>query len=270
MMPSRRPPIITLTTDFGLTDHYVGTMKGVILSRCPDASIVDISHEIPAFSTYAGAYAIAQAVPFFPPGTAHVVVVDPGVGTSRKALVVEAGGQYFIAPDNGVLSLICVRNSDAKIWEISSQSLWLKPISNTFHGRDVFAPVAAAIAGNSAVPKDLGPQIKQMTILPDLLPAEISPGSWRGRVLSVDHFGNIVTNFSSADFSRIAESRFALHVGKEEITEFRNTFGEADTLCFAYFGSSGYLEVGINQRSAAEHLEVRAGELVLLRVRIDE
>ena len=142
------PSIITLTTDFGLRDHYVGTMKGVILSRCHRPSWSTSSHEIEPFSIYAGAYAISQAAPYFPPGTVHVVVVDPGVGTARKPLLVEASEQYFIAPDNGVLSFIlATRPACAHEGESAIALSGFHPRPTTFHGRDVFAPVAAALAG---------------------------------------------------------------------------------------------------------------------------
>lgn len=264
----RVPPVITLTTDFGLADHYVGTMKGVLLSGCPDAQIVDISHEIPPFSTYAGAYAISQAAPFFPPATVHVIVVDPGVGTARRALLLQLQKQYFIAPDNGVLSLAMLRHP-AKMWEIANRSLWRKPVSDTFHGRDIFAPVAAALANGSAQPQDVGPEIEQITTLPDLEPSETEAGFWRGRILSIDHFGNVITNFHIGDFPEIVRDDFALTVGDRHISEFRATFGEAPNgLCFAYLGSSGYVEVGINQSSAAEYLGIAPGDAVTLRVTI--
>ncbi len=269
MQPLRVPPIITLTTDFGLADHYVGTMKGVLLNICPDARLVDISHEVPAFSIYAGAYAIAQAAPFFPPGTVHVVVVDPGVGTSRKAVLLEAEKQYFIAPDNGVLSLIFLRHRNAKIWEITNRRLWRNSLSNTFHGRDLFAPVAAALANGSARPDDVGSQLEEIITLPDLQPAETQPGFWRGRVLSVDHFGNVITNFLCAEFREIMQGDFALLAREQKIVEFRTTFGQApDGLCFAYCGSSEYIEIGMNQRSAAQYLEIAPGDTVALRVTI--
>src|SRR5579875_973959 len=120
MQPPREPPIITLTTDFGLADHYVGTMKGVLLSRCPDARLIDISHEIPAFSVLAAAYTIDQAASYFPPGTVHLIVIDPGVGTARRPLVATASGQCFVAPDNGVLSLVLARDAAAKCYEIAN------------------------------------------------------------------------------------------------------------------------------------------------------
>src|SRR5436305_104946 len=150
---------VTLTTDFGLTDHYVGTMKGVILRVCPGATIVDITHQIQPFSIYAGAYAIRQAAPYFPGGTVHVVVVDPGVGTARRPIVIKALDQFFIAPDNGVLTSIMAADHQARCYEITRTDLMLPSPSATFHGRDVFAPVAAAIAAGIVTPDEVGPSV---------------------------------------------------------------------------------------------------------------
>jgi len=269
MQPSRIPPIITLITDFGFVDHYVGTMKGVLLSRCPDARLIDISHEIPAFSIHAGAYAIDQAAPYFPPGTVHVVVVDPGVGTERKAILVEALEQYFIAPDNGVLSLILARDQNAKGYEITNRDLWLPSPSSTFHGRDVFAPVAAALACGAARPRNVGSFASQIVRLAGFSAQQSESGLWRGAVLSIDRFGNIITNFKASELPILESSEFALRVKDREITAFRKTFGDAPAgLCFAYFGSSGYLEIGANQRNAAADLGIKVGEAVTLRVTI--
>ncbi len=149
--------IITLTTDFGLSDHYVGTMKGVILSRCPQIVIVDITHDLPAFSILAGAYTISQAARFFPPGTIHVIVVDPGVGTCRKPILAEAAGHLFIAPDNGVLTLILAEDKQAVVREITNRAFWRHSPSETFHGRDIFAPAAAVIASGAETAENAGP-----------------------------------------------------------------------------------------------------------------
>ena len=261
----RLPPVITLTTDFGLQDHYVGTMKGVILSRCPDARLVDISHEIPPFSIHSGAYAIDQAAQYFPPGTVHVVVIDPGVGTPRKALLVEALGQYFIAPDNGVLSLILARDGSSKIHEITNRELWLESPSSTFHGRDIFAPVAAAIASGNTQPGDVGPLLDRIELLPNLNPQQIDQSTWEGKLLSIDHFGNAITNFKVAEFTMIRSRSFAIRLRDHEITEFRSTFEEARrAVCFAYFGSSGYIELGVNQGSAAALLGASPGDSITL------
>jgi hypothetical protein len=267
MDASPRPPIIALTTDFGLADHYVGTMKGVLLSRCPEAQLVDISHEVRPFSIYAGAYAIDQAAPYFPPGTIHVVVIDPGVGTPRKPILAEALEQVFIAPDNGVLSLIFARDRNARAREITRRGLWLEPLSATFHGRDVFAATAGAIAFGAATPEDVGPELDEIEILPELEPVETEGGVWRGRILSIDRFGNVITNFPSVRFPEIAGERFRLSIGPHEIRKFRKTFGAAAPgECFAYFGSSGYAEIGVNRQSAAETLGAAPGRHIHLRV----
>jgi S-adenosyl-L-methionine hydrolase (adenosine-forming) len=256
------PPIITLTTDFGLQDHYVGAMKGVILSRCPRAQLIDITHDIPAFSVHAGAYAIDQAAPFFPPGTIHVVVVDPGVGTDRKPLLVEFQDQFFIAPDNGVLSLALARTDSSVAREITNRDLWLPHPSSTFHGRDIFAPTAAALASGIAQPKDVGPLLENVQQLPDLAPIELERGTWRGKILSVDRFGNVITNFKPPAGS------FSLIIGQHTITEFRRSFGAAaPDLLFAYSGSSGYLEIGMNQGHAAQTVRAAAGGTAVLRRR---
>src|SRR4051794_18034460 len=152
-------PVITLTTDFGLQDHYVASMKGVILSMYPAMPVIDITHEIPPFSIISGAYAISQAAPLFPPDTVHIVVVDPGVGTARRSVLFDAGGQIFIGPDNGVFSLVADADRDAKCFEITRRELMRSEISSTFHGRDIFAPVGAAVACGKTGAADVGPQI---------------------------------------------------------------------------------------------------------------
>lgn len=255
------PPIITLTTDFGLSDHYVGTIKGVILSRCPQATIVDITHELPPFSILAGAYAISQAASFFPSQTIHVIVVDPGVGTERKAILAEAGNQLFVAPDNGLLTLILDRDKGAVVREITNRSLWLDSPSQTFHGRDVFSPVAAFLGSGKAKPEDVGPILNHPERFRDISPRQIQPGVWEGVVLSTDHFGNLITNFLSST----SGSRFIIDVNRHQIKRFHKTFGEAPPgLPFIYHGSSGYVEVGINQQSAAHELGVSPGERITM------
>lgn len=257
-------PIVTLTTDFGQQDHYVGAMKGVIMSRCPNAQIVDISHQIEPFSIAAGAYAISQSAPYFPSGTVHVVVVDPGVGTERKPLLVEASGQFFVAPDNGVLSFILNRDPLAKAREILNRELWLTSVSATFHGRDIFAPVAAALAAAKTTPENVGILLDNPVQLPDLAPQKTSAQSWRGIVLSVDHFGNVISNFQSSEFAAALKSKFAISIGMNRITVARSSFGgAAPNLCFAYVGSSGFIEFGINQGRAAQHLQAKPGTTVI-------
>lgn len=259
------PPIVTLTTDFGLQDHYSGTMKGVILARCPNAQLVDITHEIAAFSILAGAYAISQAAPYFPTSTVHVVVIDPGVGTERKPLLAEANGQFFIAPDNGVLSFIVSRAARAAVRELSNRDLWLPSPSTTFHGRDVFAAVAGALAGGKIRPEDVGAVVNRPLLLDNLEPAEIERGHWRGVVLSVDRFGNVVTNLKSVDFAGGLTGSFRLTAGGGEVTEVRETFSGAPHAGFVCRGSSGYLEIGVNQENAARRYSIRPGDSVDFR-----
>ena len=262
MANSTAPPIITLTTDFGLSDHYVGTMKGVILARCSNAVIVDINHDVPAFSILTGAFSISQAARFFPPGTIHVVVIDPGVGTSRRPILVEAGNQSFIAPDNGVLALILQQHRAATVREITNRALWLESPSDTFHGRDVFAPVAASLAGGLAKPDQVGPMLQGYETLRDLQATRIEAGITQGLVLNIDHFGNVVTNFPSYTWSDTS----TITAKGKEVKRFYRTFGEAPAgELFMYHGSSGYLEIGMNQQSAARALGVSLGEKITLR-----
>ena len=263
MEDSRPSPILTITTDFGLADHYVGTMKGVILSRCANARIVDISHEIAAFSVWMGAYTIDQAAPFFPPQTTHLVVIDPGVGTARRAILVEALGQRFIAPDNGVLSMIFRRDPNARVRELSNRRLFLPEPSSTFHGRDIFAPVAAALAAGSVGAEDVGPLVTDPQILNRLDPVDSSPFLKTGAILSVDRFGNVITNFKAPRTMPLVSDQFEIRTLHHKITIFCPTFEEAPPeLCFAYIGSSGNIELGMNRRSAAQFLNVSPGDVL--------
>jgi S-adenosylmethionine hydrolase len=237
------PRILTLTTDFGLADHYVGSMKGVILGICPDARIVDISHEVTPFAIAEGAYLIAQAYECFPKGTVHVGVVDPGVGSERGAILVEAAGQYFVGPDNGIFGMVAAREKH-KVRAISNEKYFRHPVSRTFHGRDIFAPVAAHLAAGVAAGR-MGKAIGDFVGL-DLKGA--------GRVLHVDRFGNVVTSLREGDFAgavqigRIKVSRFGRHYAE---------FGKGEL--FVLVGSGGYLEVSMNMGSAAAKLGCGVG-----------
>jgi S-adenosyl-L-methionine hydrolase (adenosine-forming) len=269
MEPVCPNPVITLTTDFGLEDHYVGTMKGVILARCPHPSIVDISHNVPPFSIWSGAYTIDQAAPYFPAGTIHVVVIDPGVGTDRKPILVQALQQYFIAPDNGVLSLVLRRETGPVIVrEIANPDLWLPQSSSTFHGRDLFAPAAAALAAGTMSVERVGPVVNYLEVLDRITASQSGPQQWVGAVLSVDHFGNVITNFKACDIGSLADGSFELQTSKQSVSTLRETFGGAPPgACFAYLGSSGYIELGINQGNASHALQLAPGDSLLLRLR---
>jgi S-adenosylmethionine hydrolase len=260
-------PIITLTTDFGTSDHYAGTMRGVILGIAPTAHIVDISHGVQPFEITDGAFTIAQAYPYFPKKTIHIVVVDPGVGSTRRPLLAEMGGQYFIAPDNGVLSMIVARESArgrVKVRHITSERYFLKPLSRTFHGRDVFAPVAAHLASGVA-PAKFGQRIEDHLELTFQQPSRTGRRAWTGSILKVDRFGNLITNLQVDEFPDIKTRAFGLKAGLQTVSRFALTFAECPPgELFVLVGSSGYLEVATNQGSAAKALGCGAGSPVEL------
>ncbi len=258
-------PIVSLTTDFGLSDHYVGTMKGVILGICPRARIVDLSHLVPPFEIAEGAYLIAQAYRYFPKKTVHVVVVDPGVGTARRPILMEAAGQYFIAPDNGVLAMIYGREKH-KIRLISNERYFRKPVSRTFHGRDIFSPVAANIAAG-VPPARMGKLIDDYLRPGFEQPLRTGKRAWSGRILKIDHFGNMITNFHSTDFPDLERRDFALMLGGREIRALARNYAEYPPgELFLLVGSGGYIEVSMNQGSAAKETGCASGGPVELMV----
>ena len=247
-MPQR---IVTLTTDFGLADHFVGAMKGVILSICPQARIVDISHGVAPFAITQAAYLIAQVYRYFPKKTVHVVVVDPSVGSARRPILLEAAGHYFVAPDNGVLAMIYSREKH-KARAITNETFFLKPVSQTFHGRDIFAPVAAHLAGGAA-PAGMGKRIDDYARPSFEKPQASGKGSWSGRVLSIDRFGNIITNFHIDDFPDLAREPFRMTLGTRQVDRMQRNYAEGKPAeLFMIVGSSGYLEISVNQGCAAE------------------
>ena len=251
-------PILTLTTDFGLSDHYVGAMKGVILGICPQARIVDISHEVGAFEISEGAYLIAQAYPCFPKKTVHVVVVDPGVGSARRPILLEAAGQYFIAPDNGVLSMVYGAEK-SKVRLISNEKLFRHPVSRTFHGRDIFSPVAAQVAAGLP-PSRVGKLIDDYLRPAFQKPQRTGKRSWMGRILKIDRFGNIVTNFHTSDFPDLERRHYLMRLGAREIEVLVRNYSESSPgEVFLIVGSSGYIEVSVNQGSAAKVIGCEAG-----------
>lgn len=261
-------PIITLTTDYGTNDHLVGTLKGVILKINPDVTIVDITHQVTPFDLLDGALAIGAAYSYFPARTIHVVVVDPGVGTARRPLLVTSENQYFVAPDNGVLSLVYERDPSVVVRHANVEHYYLQPLSNTFHGRDVFAPVAAWLS-KSGQTASMGDVIEDYKKFGMPRPKE-TDGVLKGVVLRVDGFGNLVTNFRPEDLSEEArkDGKADLAVGTHPVPRLVSTFalggaGEA----VAYVGSSGYLEIAVNKGNAARSLGVGRGAPVTLSVK---
>jgi S-adenosylmethionine hydrolase len=252
-LPQR--PIITLTTDFGINDHFVGTMKGVILNIAPDAAIVDISHSVQAFDVLDGALTVSQAYSYFPTGTVHVVVVDPGVGTARRPIIASSDGHHFVAPDNGVLSLVYAREERMHVRHVTSEHYFLQPVSNTFHGRDIFAPVGAYLAKMVDTEK-FGEEIEDFARFSAPRPKKISENTLRGVVLKVDRFGNLITNITPADAPTLFEAQpvpFKIEVGSCEITEIRQIYaGGAPGEVFGILGSMGFLEISANRGAAAQ------------------
>jgi S-adenosylmethionine hydrolase len=258
-------PIVTLTTDFGLSDHFTGVMKGVILGICPAAEIVDITHQIAAFEITEAAFVISQAYRYFPKKTVHVIVVDPGVGTARRPIIAEAAGQLFVAPDNGVLSMVYAREKH-KVRAVTSDKHFLKPVSRTFHGRDVFAPTAAHLA-KGVPPARFGRLIQDYCRQRFAEPRRSGKRIWQGTILKTDHFGNLITSLHIAEFPVLETRPFRLLCGQAAITHLNATFAEgAPGEPLLVVGSSGYLEIVANQGSAAKILGCVTGSPVELTV----
>lgn len=251
-------PILTLTTDFGLNDHYVGAMKAVILGISPDVRLVDISHEIPPQDIMAAAWVMRNAAMYFPPKTVHLVVVDPGVGTDRDPVIIEMEDQFFVGPDNGIFSLI------ADAFEYSATKLtnpeyWEKRTSGTFHGRDIFAPVAAHLTKGIPV-SNFGEKITEIVTYRWAIPIADKDGI-QGWIVHIDRFGNLISNIPKSMLVSILGNRnFKIYVGNTILDEILPTFGAVhDGEPVAYIGSSDVLEIAINKGNAEEMLGVQKG-----------
>ena len=251
-MPHR--PIITLTTDFGTYDHFVGAVKGVMLDIVPEAAIVDITHAIQAYDVLDGAIAISQTYSYFPTGTVHMVVVDPGVGTTRRAIIASSDGYHFVAPDNGVLSMVYAKEERIHVRHITSDHYFRQPVSSTFHGRDVFAPVAAYLAKMVDSHK-FGEEIEDYVKFAAPRPKPNGENKLRAVVLKVDRFGNLITNVTPEDAPALfsGKSAFKIIVGNKEITNLRAAYAEgAQGEVFGILGSMGYLEIVANRAPATQ------------------
>jgi S-adenosylmethionine hydrolase len=257
--------IITLTTDYGTNDHLVGTLKGVILKINPDVTIVDITHQVSPYDLLDGALAIGSAYAYFPARTIHVVVVDPGVGTERRPLLVSSENQYFVAPDNGVLSLVYEKDANIVVRHANAEHYYLQPVSKTFHGRDVFAPLAAWLSKGWQT-ASMGEEIQDYKRFALPRPKS-SDGVVNGIVMRVDNFGNLVTNFRSDDLPEAAvqTGKLSLQVGTQSVSRLVETFalGKAGEPV-AYVGSSGYVEIAVNKGNASRTLGIGRGKPVVL------
>lgn len=274
--------MIALITDFGISDIYVGVMKGVILSIDPQAQIIDLTHEIQPQNVRQAAFALLNAYRYFPEGTVFLTVVDPGVGTERKSVAVQAGKYTFVAPDNGVLSYVLYELRDAFAVELNNTAYQLVGASSTFHGRDIFAPAAAHLAKGVTL-RAMGTPLLYPVTLPEPT-LEVSATTITGEVMHIDHFGNITTsigylrwvapekltlNKRFGEFANIPvpAASAQVTVGGTTITGVRRTFAEAEPGgMLALVESSGYLEIAVNQGSAAAHLSVSIGDKVELQI----
>jgi S-adenosylmethionine hydrolase len=258
------PRPLTLTTDFGTQDAYVAAMKGVILERCPEAHLVDVTHEIAPQDVMEAAFVLRQAAPFFPSETVHLVVVDPGVGTERRPVALRAGERFFVGPDNGLFSLVLGDDAspDAAV-ALDAPDRWRTPDpSTTFHGRDIFAPAAAHLAAGRPL-DELGSPVEALEPLRWALPITDDQGI-QGWTVHVDHFGNCITNIPRALFEEHRDGRgFKCYAGGTILSERVPTYGAtAEGEPLLLFGSSGFLEIAVNSGNAAKLLGIQQGDPV--------
>ena len=256
--------IVTLTTDFGTRDSYVAQMKGVILSRHPGTTLIDVTHEIPPQDIPRAAFLLLECAERFPPGTVHLVVVDPGVGTSRKVLAASAGDRFFVAPDNGVLYPILDKYPDARIVEVQDSEHKLPNVSNTFHGRDLMAPIAGALAAGVSL-ENLGAVLTSPPVAVQLPMPLVEAEQILGNVLWADSFGNLVTNITADLLPPLPPGVLRLQVGTEEIRGISASYGMVQRgMLLALIGSSDRIEIAVNQGSAVEMLGLDRGTPIRL------
>lgn len=260
-------PIITLTTDYGTGDHLVGAMKGVILRINSEVTLVDITHQVIAHDVLDAAITIGQSFHYFPPRTIHVVVVDPGVGTPRRPILVATDQHYFVAPDNGVLSSVYDQTETLNGWHITAEHYFRNPVSNTFHGRDIFAPVAAWLS-KSWQTSSFGDSVTDFVRFTIPRPKTVE-NTIKAVILKVDNFGNLMTNLRAEDVPAVAAAngQFKIRVGNGEITKAFQTFAQGTPgEPFALIGSSGYVEISLNKGNAARTLGVSRGAEVTVEL----
>ncbi|MBX9688551.1 MAG: SAM-dependent chlorinase/fluorinase [Candidatus Obscuribacterales bacterium] len=253
--------ILTLTTDFGTLDGYVGIVKGVILSICPEANIIDLSHELPAWNVSAASWIIGNSYPYFPQGSIHLAVVDPGVGSKRRAVAIEAAGQVFIGPDNGIFSAALQNSAEIKAFELNNDKFWRKELSTTFHARDLFAPAAAHHAAGIAL-SELGPEIEVASLIRlPIRELKVKANRVEGSVAYVDRFGNLITNISKEHVKTAA----LCQVGKRSIGRIGHSYHSGDQgTPIAFIGSHGFLEIAVSQGRADEKLDAGVNTAVIL------
>jgi S-adenosyl-L-methionine hydrolase (adenosine-forming) len=254
--------LIALLTDFGTKDYFVGAMKGAILSIHPTANIVDITHEIEPQNIKSASFNLRACYRNFPKKTIFVTVVDPGVGSSRRAIVVETAEYFFVAPDNGLLSFIFNEGKEFRVFELTNRKFFAEKISSTFHGRDLFAPVAAHLA-RGVKPGELGKEIADFVRIDENQPRRLSEREIEAEIIEIDRFGNLITNLKRED----APEKFALEIDGRRIEKLRRFFAESRAgEIFMIFGSAGFLEIAVFQDSAKNLLHVETGRKILVKV----
>jgi S-adenosylmethionine hydrolase len=261
--------VITLTTDFGLADSYVGTMKGVILGIAPDARVVDITHDITPQNTHQAAYIVHTFPSYFPPGTIHLVIVDPTVGSERLAIALGTPEAIFVAPDNGVLTYVWRDALErwgpeaCRVVELAESRFWLPRVSRTFHGRDIFAPAVAHLACGAAL-ESLGPRLPRLTEADLEQPAAGRTGGLVGRIIHVDHFGNCITNITPRHLEQAGlGEQIAVQIIDQRISGLSRTFSDVPVgALVALIGSTEHLELAVRNGSAAQTLGVGTGDVV--------
>jgi S-adenosylmethionine hydrolase len=255
--------LITLLTDFGTADYFVGAMKGTILSLCSDAKIVDITHEIPPQDIKNAAFTLLAAHKSFPNDTIHLAVVDPGVGSARRPILARCANQFFVGPDNGIFSYVFECESATTVIHIQNQEFFRQPVSTTFHGRDVFAPVAAALACGVEA-SSFGVEISDWVRLESLPPVKHEDGKIEARIIHIDRFGNCITNLTKEHLGDELMDGWQLSIRGRSIDSLRTFFGDEGTGerddVFAIWGSAGFLELAARNASAAEVLKARVGQ----------
>jgi S-adenosylmethionine hydrolase len=261
------PAIFTLTTDFGLQDPYVGQLKGAILKGCPAATIIDLTHAIPAWDVVTAAVTIRTSYRYFPAGTVHVIVVDPGVGSERAVLAAAGDGHFFVAPDNGCLSLLGADQRIESIYRVDQPAYFAATISPTFHGRDIMAPVAAALARTGDLTQ-FGPAVELANIRMVIAPAVIrAAGSLQGQVQRIDHFGNIRTTIRAGSGRFDPAALAFVEIGDQRISRWVRSYHEAEPgVLLVLIDSSGYLEIAANQASASELIGCAPGDPVTVHL----
>lgn len=261
------PPTISLTTDFGLQDEYVGVVKGVLATLAPQAQVIDLCHTIQPQNIRQGAFILQAATPYFPAGTIHLAVVDPGVGTRRKLLIVQASGHYFVAPDNGLLTYFLAEPRFQSAIFIDCPDLYLQPLSATFHGRDILAPVAAALANGAALSSLGVPALKEnlTKLVSPALQIDRIRGNMAWSVIHIDRFGNLTTNIHQRDLAVLADDPTSIQIfhKNQQVPGLASAYASrADNQVLALIGSRGYLELAAAKGNAAEILGAEVGDPV--------